>query len=113
MEKEKIFYYILEQHKYPIVFVDNDHIMRFMNKAAIEKYSKRGGSSLIGKSIFDCHNERSNEMIKEYYKKMAAGENEIFLTVNKANQKVTMIAVRDDNEKLLGYYERFEDIEPK
>ena len=29
-----------------------------MNPAAIQRYEKRGGKDLLGKSLLDCHNEK-------------------------------------------------------
>jgi DUF438 domain-containing protein len=104
----QIYTAILENLVEPIVFVDMSHVIRYMNKAAIEKYQKHGGGDLVGKSIFDCHNERSKEMILEIADSFIKGEEERFLTVNKANQKVFMRAVRNDSGDLIGYYERYE-----
>ena len=93
----------------PIVFVDNDHIIRHLNKPAkIRYYEKRGYSELVGKSLFECHNAGSEKQIKQIHDKLAAGENEVFLKVNDDNEKITVVAVRDTAGKLLGYYERFE-----
>lgn len=41
----------------PFLFVDTEHVIRRMNRAAIAYYKE--GESLIGRSILDCHNERS------------------------------------------------------
>lgn len=39
--------------------------MRYLNKAArIRYYEKRGYSNLIGKSLFECHNSKSQEQIR-------------------------------------------------
>ena len=44
-----------------IVLVDTNHKIVFMNRRALENYKDRGGKSLIGESIFDCHNENSKK----------------------------------------------------
>jgi len=54
---ENIFEGILNAVELPIVFVDTTHTITFMNKASIEKYKDKGGVSLVGKSIFACHNK--------------------------------------------------------
>ena len=36
----------------------------YMNEASIKNFAKKGGKELIGKSLFDCHNQKSNELIK-------------------------------------------------
>jgi len=103
---------ILDTINHPIVFVDTDHVIRYLNKPAMKRYYEvRGYSDLIGKSLFDCHNEDSRKHIIALYERLQAGENEIFLKIgkfNKFNEKITVIAVRDKDGALLGYYERFE-----
>ena len=100
---------ILDSINSPIVFVDNEHIIRYLNKSAkIRYYERRGYAGLIGTSLFDCHNPASEEQITLLHAKLLAGETEIFLKVNKDQEKITVVGVRDANAQLLGYYERFE-----
>ena len=106
----EIFFAIVDQYKYAVVFVDNDHIIRYMNQAAQKRYEARGGAALVNKSIFDCHNEKSKGDILKYHQQFLAGENEVFLVISKAGEKTTMVAVRSRNGELLGYYERFEAV---
>ena len=100
---------ILDTINHPIVFVDADHVIRYLNKPAMKRYYEmRGYSDLIGQFLFDCHNEDSRKHIIALYERLQAGENEIFLKIGKHNEKITVIAVRDQAGTLLGYYERFE-----
>ena len=100
---------LLDTISNPIVFVDNDHVIRYLNKAAkVRYYEKRGYADLIGKSLFECHNAESETLTKKLYNRLVEGENEVFLKVSDDNQKITVIAVRDAAGKLIGYYERFE-----
>jgi DUF438 domain-containing protein len=109
MDKEKLMSHILDSLPYPIVFADCDHIIRYMNKAAeFHYYSQRGYSSLIGESLFDCHNETSREKIKAAFEKLKNHGNEIFIAVTVKNQRVYMNPVRDESGELMGYFERFE-----
>ena len=56
--------YILDAIPYPIVFVDTDHIIRYLNKEARHRYYEvRGYDNLIGKSLFLCHGEKSRDAI--------------------------------------------------
>lgn len=56
MEQLEIMEGILNAYPYPIVFVDNDYVIRFLNRfARYHYYEERGYGDLIGKSIFDCH----------------------------------------------------------
>jgi PAS domain S-box-containing protein len=100
---------ILNSIDSPIVFVDNDHVIRYLNKSARTQYcEKQGYPDLIGRSLFDCHNSESRMQIRELHGRLERGENEIFLEVNKDGEKVSLVAVRNVQGELLGYYERFE-----
>lgn len=102
---------ILDTINHPIVFVDNDHVIRYLNKAAEERYYKvKDYSDLIGKSIFDCHAQKSREQILEHYERLKAGENEIVRLAPKIGRKFTTVAVRDGDGVLIGYYERSEEM---
>lgn len=91
----------------PVLFADTEHIIRYMNKAAMEKYRKRGGTGLIGRSLFDCHNAKSRQVMIEVLAALHAGEEERLITDN-AKHRVFMRAVRDAAGQVLGYYERYE-----
>ena len=54
---------VLEADRAAVVICDLSHIIVYMNPAAIDRYAKWGGEKLLGKSLLDCHNERSREMI--------------------------------------------------
>lgn len=108
---EQFFKSIIDTDIMPVVICDLKHTIIYMNPAAAENYSKRGGYSLIGKSLFDCHNEESNNMIKritEWFKKDKSN-NRVFTFHNpKQNKDVYMIALRDAKGELIGYYEKHE-----
>lgn len=109
MEKEKMLAYILDAYQYPIIFVDCDHIIRYMNKMAeYHYYSERGYSSLLGKSLFECHNSQSEIKIREAIEKLKNHGNEIFLGINVKNQRMYINPVRNEEGELIGYFERFE-----
>ena len=110
MEREKMLSYILDSYPYPVVFVDCDHIIRYMNKRAeYLYYQERGYRDLIGKSLFICHqNPKSEEMIKATVEKLKNHAPEVLLPVNGRNERVYIVPVRDDNGNMIGYFERFE-----
>ncbi|MCI9435375.1 MAG: PAS domain-containing protein [Bacilli bacterium] len=109
MEKEKLLEYILDSYPYKVVFVDVDFIIKYMNKAAkYHYYEVRGYKDLIGKSLFECHNENSQEKIKQAVDKLKNHANEIFLGVTPDNQRFYLNPVRDENGELIGFFERFE-----
>ena len=100
----------VEQYKYPVVIADLDHIIRYLNKAACDKYAKRGFPDLENSSLLDCHNANSVQMIKDIVAKMKDGLDEVYLATTKENQKVFMTSIRNERGELIGYSERFEDI---
>ena len=105
----KTFEAILDSINSPIVFVDNDHIIRYLNKPARNLfYGKFGYSDLIGKSLFDCHAPSSREPIKRLHARLLEGENEIFVRVINNRLKLTAIGVHDKAGTLIGYYERYD-----
>ena len=109
MDREKMLSYILDSYPYPVVFADSGHIIRYMNKnAEYLYYSERGYRDLIGKSIFDCHNEKSKEKIIAGVERLKNHGMEQFLGVDAKNRRLYMQAVRDEAGELIGYIERFE-----
>jgi DUF438 domain-containing protein len=107
--EEKTLVAILDSIPYPILFVDTDHIIRFLNKKArYHYYQERGYSDLIGKSLFDCHTEVSKEKILGIVQKLKNHGQEVFLTVNVKNERVYINPVRNEQGELIGYFERFE-----
>lgn len=103
----KLFKSVLEQDRAPIVICDLEHTIVYMNPVAIERYHK----DLTGLSLKKCHNEKSNELIDKviaWFSKSA--ENNIVYTYNneKENKDVYMVALRDDDGALIGYYEKHE-----
>ena len=97
----------LDSMKDPLVFADTSHIIQYMNKAATDKYSKRWGTDLIGKSLMHCHNEQSQQKIIEVFSAMQKGEEERLIT-DKDKYRVYMRAVRTADGALIGYYEWYE-----
>ena len=89
MDEKTILKGILDSYPYPIVFVDNDYIIRYLNRyAQYHYYQERGYRDLIGKSLFDCHDrETSRERIKVAYEKMKSDGKEVFIGVNARNQR--------------------------
>ena len=105
-DKAKVFESLLDSLKQPVLFVDTEHVIQYGNNAAFALY-KKDRSELVGKSIFDCHKEKSNQIILEIFESMQNGEEER-LIVDNAENRIFMRAVRDENGRVLGYYERYE-----
>jgi PAS domain-containing protein len=100
---------ILDSLKEPVLVADTDHMTFYMNKSAIEFYE--GGESLIGRSLLDCHNEESQQMMIEILAAMHEGEDERIIT-NDKEHRIYMRVVRGQEGQVLGYYERYEPPEP-
>lgn len=101
--------YILDSLPHPVIFVDTDHIIRYMNKEAKYRYyEQRGYRELIGKSLFNCHNEKSAEMIRQAVERLKNHGKESFIGLSDRNERIYLNPVRDENGELLGYFERFE-----
>lgn len=103
----KLFKSIIDQDTAPIVVCNTESVIVYMNPSAIKRYHK----NLTGNSLKDCHNPKSNEMIDKvisWFEK-SKNNNIIFTYHNeKENKDVYMIALRDDDENLIGYYEKHE-----
>lgn len=102
---------VLDQDRAAVVICDLEHTIIYMNTAAVENYAKRGGAALMGRNLLDCHNERSVGLIKKIVAWFEESEknNMIHTFYNEQqNKDVYMVALRDENKKLIGYYEKHE-----
>lgn len=110
-DKNEIYKSVLEADRAAVVICDLEHTIIYMNPVAIERYAKWGGKDLMGKSLLNCHNEKSREMILkvlEWFK--ASKDNNIVYTFfnQKENKDVYMVALRNEEGNLIGYYEKHE-----
>lgn len=111
MELSKFFQSVIEQDCCPVVICNTEHKIIYMNPAAVLRYANRGGAELVGRSILECHNEKSGEMIKKVTDWFAESKehNRIYTFRNeKENKDVYMVALRDEDGMLIGYYEKHE-----
>lgn len=111
MDLAKYFQSIVEQDRCAVVICNLEHEIIYMNPAAKARYAKRGGAKLVGRSILGCHNEKSGEIIKKVIAWFAESteHNIIYTDHNKKENKDTyMVALRDADGTLIGYYEKHE-----
>ena len=104
---EQLFKSILEQDKAPIVVCDMESTVVYMNPSAIERYQR----DLTGKSIKMCHPTAANERIEQVLAWFAKsrGNNIVYTFRNdEENKDVYMVALRDGDGVLIGYYEKHE-----
>ena len=99
---------ILDAYAYEVVFVDRDHIVRYLNRAAKMRY---GSVVKVGNSLFNCHNERARVKIEQFLARADAGEEgEMFETLNgSTGEREFFVPVRDKAGKVIGYFERHEN----
>ncbi len=103
----KLFKSILDIDTAPIVICNMRDIVVYMNPSAIKRYHK----DLTGNSIKECHPQKANEMIDKvvsWFKE--SSDNNIIYTYHddKENKDIYMVALRDDDGTLIGYYEKHE-----
>lgn len=95
----------------PIVLCALDHTIIYMNKVAIDRYVKRGGNKLLGRSLLDCHPAWARQRIIDVlaWFEQSPDNNIVYEFRNDdENKDVYMVALRDDTGRLIGYYEKHE-----
>jgi len=105
MNNIAFFQELLDSFKNPVLFADTGHVVRYANRAAQQFYPD--GDQLIGRSLFDCHNQQSQQQMVDILQQMEAGLDEVLITDNE-KRRIYMRAVRSRSGELRGYYERFE-----
>ena len=78
-----------------------------MNKASRLNYAKRGGESLIGTSLFDCHSEASNKIIRKMLQKEI---DQAYFTENKGKKRLVHQAPWFNNGISAGLVETIVDL---
>lgn len=107
----QLFKSIVDMERASVVICNLEHEILYMNPAAIERYQKRGGAQLIGKSLLNCHNDHSNGIIQKVIDWFLEDDshNMIYTYYNeKENKDVYMVALRNEQKQLIGYYEKHE-----
>ena len=87
------------------------HEIIYFNPTAVQRYAKRGGAALVGQSLLDCHNAQSVAMIEKVVDWFSQSiEHNIIYTFRneKENKDIYMVALRDEDGTLIGYYEKHE-----
>ena len=105
MTELELLHAVMDSWNKPVVFVDTDHVIRYLNVPAKRNYAKWG--DVIGKSIFHCHSEQSCRIIRQSFERLQGGDEEVMFTSSEKH-RVYMRAVRDREGALLGYYERYD-----
>lgn len=111
MNLPQYFKSVIDQDRCAVVICNLSHDIIYMNPAAVARYAKRGGAGLVGQSLLGCHNAQSGEQIKkvtDWF--LQSPEHNIIYTYRneKENKDVYMVALRDEEGTLIGYYEKHE-----
>lgn len=111
MKLSVFFKSVIDSDIAPVVICSADHTIIYINPSAAQRYAKKGGYDLVGKSLLDCHNSDSNIKIKKVVEWFGESpdNNRMYTFHNpKENKDVYMIALRDESGELIGYYEKHE-----
>ena len=98
---------VIDADKAPVVICDLEHTVVYTNPSAVARYK----TDITGKSIKSCHNSDSNEKIDrvvDWFKKSKENNTVYISHKDKDNRDVYMVALRDENGELIGYYEKHE-----
>ena len=111
MELNDFFQSVVEQDTAPVVICDLEHTVLYLNPTAAKRYGYALGADMVGKSLMNCHNAKSRELIEKCLAWFAADEehnivHESFNPIE--NKDVYIVALRDREKKLIGYYEKHE-----
>ena len=102
---------IVEQDAAEVVICNTQHRIIYMNPAACEEYAKYGGEALVGKSLLNCHDKESAQMIEKilaWFSSDASHNRVHTFFSEKQNKDVYVIALRNGKNELIGYYEKHE-----
>ena len=98
---------VIDQDTAPVVICDLAHTIIYMNPVAKEVFAEDGGGLLLGRCLFDCHKHASVEKIVKVVDWFSESpDNNIVHTMHSEKRDVYMVALRDDDGKLIGYYEK-------
>lgn len=96
---------VIDADDAPVVICDLLHTVVYMNPAAVKRYH----CDITGKSIKACHNAVSNDKIDKVVAWFfeSREHNCVYTSRNdEENKDVYMIALRDGDGTLIGYYEK-------
>ena len=75
----------IEHYPLAVDICDLDGVIIAMNRLAAENFKPWGGTALLGKSVFDCHPEAANVIIRRMLNEESANT---YCTVSKGGRKL-------------------------
>jgi transcriptional regulator with PAS, ATPase and Fis domain len=97
----------IEEFPSAITVCDNKGIIVAMNEASRLNFSKRGGGTLIGTSLFDCHPEAANKIIRKMLHKETP---QTYITENKGRKRLVHQSPWYKNKEFAGLVETIIDL---
>lgn len=86
-----------------VTVCDAEGVIIYMNERSRATFARRGGAELIGKSLYDCHNERSSGMIRHM---LATGESNCYTIEKEGQHKIIYQTTwRDSEGRIAGMVE--------
>ena len=116
MDLSAFFKSIIEQDRAQVVICDLNNTIIYMNPAAAKAEEKHGGYALLGRNLLDCHSPKSREAILrvvEWFRADKAHNIVHTFHNDSVNKDVYMVALRDGDGELIGYYEKHEFRNPE
>ncbi|MBU1227561.1 MAG: PAS domain-containing protein [Actinobacteria bacterium] len=89
----------------PVLVADAEHTVRAMNSAAAKHY--KGGTELLGSNLLDCHPDEMRDRLLAIFDGFRRGQTDAVQYPDTEEASVSMVAIRDDAGRLLGYWERY------
>ncbi len=84
MENKKEFDW-LEDYPAAVTVCDDKGIIIAMNRRSMQQFRKQGGEKLIGSSLFDCHPESANTIIR---KQLETQQPNIYITESTSGRRL-------------------------
>ena len=86
----------IQSYPHGVTVCDTKGIILAMNVASQENFKKYGGEKLIGSSLFDCHPESANEIIRN---QLATREENTYITESTDKKRlINQVPWYRDNE---------------
>ncbi len=86
-----------------VTVADRELVIRYMNDKAIATWADKGGASLIGKDLAECHNPKSREMIQRLLE--TGGTNSYTVEKKGLKKFIYQSAYRDEKGEVAGLVE--------
>lgn len=105
MELSGFFRSFTESDPSPVVMIDLDYNIVYMNQCAINKYEQFGGNDMVGHSLLCYMDEETKtkiNMVVEWFKESPDNNNIFAFHSEEDNKDVYICALRDTENRLIG-----------